>query len=86
MVEHEPVEEVESEGSDEDDESEGKNKIPATPVEDVVISTYEIKAEPRLTCVSAWVQGEKKTSGKKGVYCLVSYVYVEGSMANIYRL
>lgn len=73
-MEHEPVEEVESEGSDEDDESEGKNKIPATPVEDVVISTYEIKAEPRLTCVSAWVQGEKKTSGKKGVYCLVSYV------------
>lgn len=41
--------------------------VVATPVDDVMISSFEIRAEPRLTCVSAWVQGVKKTSnGKKG--------------------
>jgi hypothetical protein len=56
------LDEMEIHSPAEDDESE----FEGTPLENVLMSAFEIKAEPRLTCISAWVQGEKKVPGKKG--------------------
>ena len=46
-------------------------EVSETPLQQILVDTFEIKAEPRLTCITAWVQGEKKKSGKKGKFCFV---------------
>ena len=53
--------------------------FPSTPLDSVLMDTFEIKAEPRLTCISAWVQGERKVSkGKKGE-CMCEVSLFKGS-------
>lgn len=41
------------------------NKVEEVPLDDAIVSSFDIKAEPRLTCISAWDLAVKKESRKK---------------------